>query len=311
MKHIAYLTTCLICILLIFIPFKSSSQGKDTSIFSIPIQLDEYTLQASRSGWDIAAFIQRVKDDTTFYKAFKNLRVNPHKAVNDIKIFGKRGEVTASLYSRTQQLINNGCRSMQVIEEYTTGEFYNRRKEYNYYTAELYAYLFFTPEPVCGETNIVAGTENLKGKGELEKRKWQLKQLIFNPGSKVAGVPFAGNKAALFEPDVAKMYDFKLMLVEYAGEDCYLFSAIPKKEYKHDVVYNELATWFRKSDYAIVARDYSLSYKTWIYDFDVKMKVRLKEVNGQLLPSGISYTGNWHIATKKRERGQFMTTLSY
>jgi hypothetical protein len=107
------------------------------------------------------------------------------------------------------------------------------------------------------------------------------------------------------------MYDFKLILAEYDGEDCYLFTAVPKKEYKGEVVYNELSTWFRKSDYAIVARDYSLSYKTWVYDFNVQMKVRLKEINGRLLPSRISYGGNWHVATKKRERAQFLATVSY
>ena len=299
------------CVFVLVLPAKILAQGKDTSIFALPIQLDEYVLQASRSGWDIAGFIQRIKNDTTFYKAFKTLRITPHTATNDIRIFGKKNEVIASLYSRTRQNVNNGCRTMQVMEEKTTGDFYNRKDEYNYYTAELYAYLFFTNKPVCGETNIVAGTENIRGKGEMEKRKWQLKQLIFNPGSKVAGVPFAGNKAAIFEPDVAKMYDFKLMLAEYDGEDCYLFMATPKKEYKKDVVYNELSTWFRKSDYAIVARDYSLSYKTWVYDFDVRMKVRLKEINGRLLPSRISYAGNWHVATKQRERAQFTTVLSY
>lgn len=289
----------------------SFGQGKDTSIFSFPIQMDEYVLQASRSGWDVADFIKRVKNDTTFYKAFKTLRIVSYTSVNDIKILGKDNKTTASLYSRTRQNVSNGCRSMQVLEEKTTGDFYNKKRQYNYYTAELYAYLFFTPKPVCGENNIVAGVENTKGKGQMEKSKWQLKQLIFNPGSKVAGVPFAGNKAAIFEPDIASMYDFKLMLVEYDGEDCYLFTAVPKKEYRNEVIYNELSTWFRKSDYSIVARDYSLSYKTWVYDFNVQMKVRLKNINGRLLPSQISYTGNWHVATKKRERAQFVTVLTY
>lgn len=305
------LTGFALCGIVAFLPLQLSAQGKDTSIFALPIQLDEFTLSATRSGWDIEGFIRRIKEDTTFYKAFKNLRVTPHAATNDIRILNKKNQPHASLFSRTRQEVQNGCRSMKVLEEKTTGDFYDRKGEYNYYTAELYAYLFFTPKPVCGENNVIAGTENMRGKGEMEKRKWQLKQLIFNPGSKVAGVPFAGNKAAIFEPSVAKMYDFKLMLAEYEGEDCYLFIAKPKPEYKNEVVYNELSTWFRQSDYAIVARDYSLSYKTWVYDFDVQMKVRLREVNGKLLPSRISYVGNWHVATKKRERAHFTTVLEY
>ena len=200
---------------------------------------------------------------------------------------------------------------MDVLEEKTTGDFYNKKKEYNYYTAELYASLFFTEGKVCGENNTVAGYDKQKGKGQLEKHKYQLKQLIFNPGSKVSGVPFAGNKVAIFEPEVAKMYDFKLMLVEYDGEDCYLFSAKPKPQYKSDVIYNELTTWFRKSDYSIVARDYSLSYRTLLYDFDVDIKVRLKNVNGQLLPYKMNYVGNWHVATKDRERASFNTIINY
>lgn len=297
--------------IIVFLATKVSAQTKDTSIFSMPITLDEFVLDASRQGWDIEGFIKRIKTDTTFYKAFKTLHLVPYISTNDIKIFTDKGNVKASLWSKTKQNINNRCRSMQVLEEKTTGDFYNRKQEYNYFTAELYAYLFFTKEPVCNENNIVAGGENNKGKGQLEKSKWQLKQLMFNPGSKVAGVPFAGNKAAIFDEDIAKMYDFKLMLVEYAGEDCYLFTATPKKEYKDDVIYNELSTWFRKDDYAIVARDYSLSYKTWVYDFDVKMKVRLKKVNGQLVPYKLSYSGNWHVATKKRERAQFNTVIAY
>lgn len=298
-------------ILNILFPFWTFGQGKDTSIFSLPVQLDEFVLEASRSGWDVSGFIQRIKNDTSFYKAFRSLHIVPYTSVNDIRIFDRKGKVRASLFSKTRQKISGGCRSMEVLEEKTTGDFYSRKGAYNYFTAELYAYLFFTPEPVCGENNIVAGTETIKGSGELEKRKWQLKQLIFNPGSPVAGVPFSGNKAAVFEPEVAGMYDFRLMLVEYGGEDCYLFTARPRPEFRKEVIYNELSTWFRKSDYAIMARDYALSYKTWIYDFDVKMSVRLKEVNGMLLPARIHYSGNWHVATRKRERAEFTTTLSF
>ncbi len=38
---------------------------------------------------------------------------------------------------------------MEVIEEKTTGNFYDRKGDYNYYTAELYANLFFTKGTVC------------------------------------------------------------------------------------------------------------------------------------------------------------------
>jgi hypothetical protein len=303
--------TVIFLLLLIIISNKTFGQGKDTTLSTLSVQMDEFVLKASRAGWDVEGFIRRVKTDTTFYKAFKTLHLVPATLTNNIYLLDKDGAKAATYYSKTRQLITNRCRSTQVIEEKTTGDFYKKNGDYNYYTAELYAYLFFVKGKICNENNIIAGNENERGRGQLEKHKWQLKQLIFNPGSKVAGVPFSGNKAAIFDPGIAKMYDFKLMSVEYDGQDCLLFSAIPKPQYKNEVVYNELSTWFRQSDYAIVARDYSLSFSTMVYDFDVTMKVRLKDVAGKLLPSKIVYNGNWKVATKKRERAQFTTLISY
>lgn len=288
-----------------------STKAQDTSIFKYPIAMDEVVISAAREGWDVQGFIKRVQNDTTFYKAFKSMRVTSYDATNDIRVYNKKEKVTASLYSLTRQKARNGCRSMDVIQEKITGNFYKRNKEYRYYTAELYAYLFFTKGTLCGQSDIIADVSDEKETGTIAKQKQKLKQLIFNPGSKIAGVPFMGDKAAIFEPDIAKMYDFKLASEEYDGEECYVFKAIPKPEYKDNIVYNYLATWFRKSDYSIVARDYSLSYGTLAYDFDVSMKVRTKQTNGKLLPTRIEYDGNWHVFTQKRERVKFITNIVY
>lgn len=287
------------------------AQQKDSSIFSLPIKMDEVVVKAVRKGFDVNGFIKRVKNDTTFYKAFRSLRVLTFSAVNDIKVLDDKGVVKASLYSRTKQHVANGCRTMQVLDEKTTGNFYKRNGDYKYYTAELYAYLFFTKGKICNENDIVGSGPVKTGSGMVANNSYKLKQLMFNPGSKVTGVPFMGDKAAIFEPAVAKMYDFKLSSDEYNGEECYVFKALPKKGYEDDVVYNELTTWFRKTDYSIVARTYSLSYKTVLYDFDVQMKVLTMQVGKKLLPSRIEYDGNWHVFTKGRERVKFVTLLSY
>lgn len=299
----------LLLLLVAFAAMRSAAQ--DTSAFAFPLQMDTLVIRAARGGWDIAGFIRRVQTDTTFYKAFRALHLVSYTATNDIKMFGKSGGVAASLLSHTRQTAAKGCRTMQVLDEQTTGDFYTRRKGYNYYTAELYASLFFTKGTVCNENDIVAGMQNERSSGALERSKAQLKQLIFNPGGKVRGVPFIGNRASIFDPDVARLYNFKLLSVEYAGEGCWLFQAIPKPEYRSEVVYNELSTWFRKSDYSIVARDYALSFNAGVYDFDVRMKVRLESVHGRLLPSRIDYDGNWHVLTRQRERGRFTATFSY
>lgn len=302
----------LILIFFSFLPGQTASaQQPDTSIFNFPLQMDEVTVKASQTGFDVAAFIRRVQNDTTFYKAFRSLRVTPHQIQNNIQILDKKGRTTASLQSKTIQSVAGGCRTMRTENETTTGNFYKRKGRYRYYTAELYAHLFFTEGKICGETDIVKGSLEEKESGGLGKSKYQLKQLMFNPGSRVQGVPFMGDRAAIFEPDQSKKYNFKLLSVALNGEDCWLFQAIPKPEYRSDVVYNEFSTWFRKSDYAILARNYSLSFSTAVYDFDVRIKARMTQVNGRLLPQRLEYDGNWRVVTQGRERARFTASFQY
>jgi len=111
-----------------------------------------------RKDLDVPGFIHRMKTDTSFYKAFKNLRILSYRSINDIRMLNRRGQTQASLYSKTRQQVVQHCRQTLVEEEQVTGDFYDREGAYNYYTAALYASLFFAKEPVCGETNIVGNT---------------------------------------------------------------------------------------------------------------------------------------------------------
>ena len=221
---------------------------------------------------------------------------------NDIEIYNKKGDVKASLNSVTRQEVKNKCRTMSVKQEKVSGDFYTSKKDYNYYTAKLYAHLFFTKGSICNENNIVGKKVASKG---TEKYEEQLRILIFNPGQRIHGIPGIGENVAIFEKPTIDKYEFRLYREPYLGDDCYVFKAKPKPSAMNDVVVNELKTWIRVSDNAILARDYSLSYKTWVYDFDVLMKVKLKPVKGQLVPYEINYKGNWHAVTQPREIGSF------
>jgi hypothetical protein len=299
--------SCLL--LLFFISLRVQGQNYDTgSRFHEPVLMDSVVI---KSGFDVSAFIRRMRNDTTFYKAFRSMHLVPYDAVNDIKALDKDGTQTASMHSKTKQVRNNYCRNTKVIEERATGDFYTPSGNYTYYTAELFAYLLLSKNAVCNETDIVAGTMDVHGKGQMEKSKYELKQLIFNPGAKVSGVPFMGDRASIFDEGEADKYIFSIKKDEYQGQPCYVFRITPKPEYAHKVIYNELTTWFRKEDYSIIARDYSLSYSTLVYDFDVRMQVRTTQVGGKLYPTYISYDGNWHIITKKRERVKFTVDITY
>ena len=133
-----------------------------------------------RSNLNVAKFIERVQEDSSFYKAFKNLHILGYTALNDIRMMSKKSETIASLNSRTRQQVKNGCRWMETLEESTTGDIYTKKKDWNYYTPEMYAGLFFTRDTICGDNNIVGNTSiSMKGKSGIQKHKEQLKMLFF------------------------------------------------------------------------------------------------------------------------------------
>ncbi len=289
--------------------FVLNAQEQDSnSIFKIPIQLDAFVL---KSGFDLNMFIKKFKSDTTFYKSFKSMHLIPYVAYNDIKIYNKQGTIISNYKSKNEQFINKDCRIGKISDIEISGDFYKYNGDYKYYTASLYDYLFFTHESVCNQNDIVAGNNEKKGKGQLEKSKYELKQLIFNPGSKIDGIPLLGNKASIFDNEEIIKYNLNISVDTLDNIDCYVFKIIPKKEYNNKVIYNELITWFDKNDFSILARNYSLSYHTLIYDFDVTMKVRLKKIGKKLYPIHINYDGDWHIFTKKREIVKFDIVIKY
>jgi hypothetical protein len=254
-----------------------------------------------------------LRNDTTFYKAFRNLRILGFTSINDIKMLDKKGRVQASLYSKTRQNRVNNCRTMDVLEEKVTGDMYDDG-ELDYYTAELYANLFFTRNRVCNETNIVKGIErDVRNKKGIEKHKEQLKMLFFNPGKKIPGIPFIGDKIDIFDPDVSRLYDFSIDMEMISGQECYLFKIAPKaalsSSQRDKIVFDNITTWFNAKTMEIVARNYDLSYSTPAYDFDVHMEVVMTKFGDLLVPQVLRYKGNWDVAFKRRERGIFTATL--
>ena len=70
---------------------------------------------------DVFSFIQRIKNDTTFYKAFRNLHILGYTALNDIRMLDKNGNSQATLSSKTRQVRENNCRKMEVLQELVAG----------------------------------------------------------------------------------------------------------------------------------------------------------------------------------------------
>lgn len=263
-----------------------------------------------RNKLDVPSFIERVKNDTTFYKAFRNLRIVGYTALNDIRMFDKKGNMIAGLNSKTKQIRKGDCRSMDVLQQSVTGDMFNSNGDFNYYTAQMYASLFFTKGVVCGEKNIVKNREfSTDGLSGMDKRKEQLRMLFFNPGQRINGLPFISNKTEIFTPSMADKYNMSIDYKEYLGKLCYVFSIVAKEKKKNGVVINEMTTWFTANTFEIVARNYSLSYSAGVYDFDIEMEVQMTKIGDLLVPAVLKYNGDWKVLFKKREKSVFTATL--
>lgn len=295
------------------LPLGLFAQLKDTTISD---QGRQVTLSpvVIRSGTNVPGFIKRVENDTTFYKAFKNLRVLNYSSINDVRMFDRKGKVEASLFSKTRQWASRSCRVTKVMEEKTTGDFYTDRGDYNYYTAELYSSLFFSKDTVCGQTNVIRDINlTLKGKKGLDKHKEQLKMLFFNPGKDIPGIPLMGDKVKVFDKSHSDLYDFSIDIQDYKGKPAYLFVLKIKEGLafykKDDVVIDEMTTWFNYDTFEVMARNYSMSYNAGVYKFNVSMQVEIGKMGKYLYPKVIRYDGNWGVLIKGKERGLFTATI--
>src|SRR5258708_34128043 len=94
---------------IIFLRVQAQTDSADTYDVSKTITLSEGVV---RTGMDVPGFLQRVKNDSTFYKAFRTLHILGFTALNDIRMMNKDGTVKASLQSKTRQNVANDCRTM-------------------------------------------------------------------------------------------------------------------------------------------------------------------------------------------------------
>jgi hypothetical protein len=297
---------------LIFILCRSSAQDSAVRVGDNIIYLKDVVVG---KGLDIPSFIQFVKEDTGFYKAFKNLRVLHYRAINDIRMYGRNESQTASLFSKTLNELKGGCRQTKIIEESSSGDFYDKDGAYNYYTASLYASLFFTKGKVCGESNLVGQkTFDVRKEKGMEKHKEMLKMLFFYPGKPIPGLPGIGNKLGVFEKPQMDYYEMVVDLLDFQGEECYLLKIRPRNDLsfwlRNKIVLTEMDTWLAVSDFSVLGKSWKLNYNAGIYDFDVAMEVQLKRFGSLTVPTVMRYSGDWDVPFKRREKGVFTATLS-
>lgn len=266
------------------------------------VNLDEFTVNAADDSFDVADFVDRVRKDTTFYKAFLNLKYFPHNVDGAVAVFKKDESERGTMKRRARQHLDvDEMMSTEITFEETNGNIRKRNGEWKYLTAEMYDEVFFPEGPVKVSNRIKSTEQELVSGSRIDKHKAQLKRMMFNPGAEIENVPFIGDKLAIFDDHMVPYYDYSIFNATVNGIDCIAFSCFAKEGMEDETVIHDLTSYFHPDTYEVLRRDYRLAYSTILFNFDITIKVENEQKDGHLLPNSISYDGDWNALFRKPE----------
>jgi len=253
-------------------------------------------------------FINEILKDTSFYQAFQNMKKYSFNAENRVFTYDKKNKVEGKIFRRIYHN-NDGPYKMQFLTKQDSGKLFKKNGKYQLYTVEMFDYIFMNPYNSDFEDSAPSGKKG----GTNESYKDKLKTLIFSPGKPIKGVPFISGKTEIFTANMRQYYDYTFYSSTYLDSiPVYKFKVLVKPDLsnwtKDGLMIKELTTIFDKRNFQILGRYVDMKYDNLAFDFDVQMNIELGYFdNGEvLLPTKISYQGNWDIPLKKEERASFL-----
>lgn len=257
----------------------------------------------------IESFINEIINDTSFYAAFRNMKKYSFTAENRIFTYDKKNAVAGKIYRKIYHN-NEGPYKMQFLEKKDEGNVYKRNGKYALYTVEMFDYIFMN----AYNSDFVPSAPISGAKGESnESYKDKLKTLIFSPGRPIKGVPFIGKKTEIFTANMRQYYDYSFYRGTYLDSiPVYRFKVEMKPGLsnwtKDGLMIKELTTIFDMRNFQILGRYVDMKYDNFAFDFDVQMNIELGYFGNDqtLLPTKITYQGNWDIPFKREERASFL-----
>lgn len=254
-------------------------------------------------------FINLILRDTSFYEAFHNMKRYSFTAENSIYEYDKKNKVEGKIYRKVYHNARNPSRA-QILAKSDSGKIYKKNGKYELYTVEMFDYIFTNaynsgfapPSPVAG-----------KKKGANESYKDKLKTLIFSPGRPIKGLPFIGNKTELFSANMRQYYNYAYYSGTYLDSiPVYRFRVTVKPELsnwtKDGIMIRELTTIFDKRNMQILGRYIDMKWDNLAFDFDIQMNIELGYFDNPaaLLPTKITYQGDWDYVFHQTERASFL-----
>ncbi|HMN04208.1 MAG TPA: hypothetical protein PKD45_00650 [Flavobacteriales bacterium] len=274
-------------------------------------QLGPVVIHGRAEGLDLEGFMRQVQEDTTFLHAFLNMRYWAHNMEGSLTVRNKGEKEKATLHRKGRLVRMGPTASLPVDSETATGKLRDRKGEMRYLTAELYDDLFWPKGSWPADNTVATYKQGGRGSGRIAKYKEELKRFMFNPGQEIASVPLIGDKLALFDSEMAPLYDFGIGTSFRNGYTCWEFSALAKdsldgKRVKDGAtVIKSMRTWFDQRTMNVIAREYRIAHASLVLDFDISIRVDNVLEGRELVPTYILYDGDWDIPLRKRELVRF------
>src|SRR5574343_285287 len=267
------------------------------------VTIDSNLTITAKRGLSMNDFVEVMMADTAFYQAFRNLRQFSFTANNVIKTFDEDDKISSKIVRRIKH--DNSTINYKQTEFYKvdSGKIYKRNGDFDLYTVKMFSYIFMNDKNTdFTEVKKVAGTES-----DEEGYKQKLKTLIFTPGKPVKGIPLISDKTEIFGPELSKYYNFSFYYATYQDSiPVYYFKCKTKDGLswwkEGDTMIKELTTIFDARNFTILGRFIDMRYSSVPFDFNVKMNIELSYVSeDKLVPTHISYDGDWDIPFKRKE----------
>ncbi|AMR31409.1 hypothetical protein A0256_08205 [Mucilaginibacter sp. PAMC 26640] len=269
-----------------------------TVVIDSPVNIISHRLR-------VQDFIDAVTQDTSFYKAFQNMKGYKFTAENRVFTYDKKNRVEGKIYRKIQHSNVAGSHKLQYLAKADSGTVFKKNGKYQLYTVEMFDYIFMN----AYNSDFVKGEGQPGDKpGKNESYKSKLKTLVFTPGRKVNGIPFISDKTEIFGPDLKQFYLYQFARGKYLDSiPVYRFKVVRKPSSSpDDVMIQEMTTIFDMRTFQILGRYIDMKYSNMLFDFNVQMNIELNKFDDELLPIKITYQGNWNIPFHKEERASFL-----
>lgn len=298
-------------LVLTFIVFCFKSNGQIITLDTTKIEAVDVQV---KKNFDKDDFIRMIRTDTSFYRAFKNLKMYPHSATHHVQVFNKNWQPIGNM-TRKSKHFSNGSKGWMVIDdEVTDGKYYTKNGSHKYFTAEMYDKVFFREDTFNVENTVGVAyeQERLRGMSAKDKYYEKLKTFMFSPGTGVKGVPIIGKKLNIYDGKMMEFYDFNLEKTFFKDTiPVFKFSVVQKPSTdEKDIVIQQIITFYDRRTMQVLARSYVIKDKNVLMDFNIKMYVELKRDYNEYLPVLIKYNGEWDVPFKKPERIKFKMICS-